>query len=457
MKRIITLLLIGMPHFFYAQTLSGTVRDDSGTPIENALVSISGTPTTWVKTDANGIFSISGNVGDNLRVAALKYDTLDAFTTTGSTGNEITLNDDPYLLTDEYHISFDHLRPGASYSKVELREDFPVAYGKGFYEANDPSTDRAYIDYNESIDPGGTSLRIRFPQGKLKTADSGVDTRIPLAGTFNTNNYQSEDLYLSYWIKFSDNFEFDKCGGKLPSLGGTTYNTRDDSWKGRIMWRKGGSIQFYMELPDNSFTPTNEERFWGPQVTPGSDICEFEYQPYLFSPGWHNIELHYKFETPGMNDGYFEGWVDGVNYDFMDATVFNNYRPAGTTRENITINRILISAFLGGSSTEYEPTQDIFAWVDEFRVSTTRINEYSTYMGTLSTNEVENRETLNAVYPNPSDDGMFYLKRDATWEVYSLLGQKLFAGEGKEINLRNRNKGIYFIKIDDTTRKVVIK
>ncbi|MFD0861745.1 polysaccharide lyase [Sungkyunkwania multivorans] len=458
MKKIILIFSLVTFVTTNAQTLSGMVKDRSGNPIKNALVCHANTPSTWVKTEANGTFSIQGSVGTKLRIAALKFDTIDAYRANSTNGNTITMSDDPYLATDVYHISFDHLRPGASYSKAELKKDFPVAYGKGFYERNRASTDRAYIDYDESVDPNGVSLRIKFPKGKLKTSNSGVDTRIPLAGTFNSNNFRSEDLYLSYWIKFSDNFEFDKCGGKLPSLGGTTYNTRDDSWKGRIMWRKGGSIQFYMELPDNRFRPTNDERFWGDLVKSGSGICNFEYEPYLSSDGWHNIELHYKFETPGRNDGLFEGWVDGVNYDFMNATVFNNYRPAGTTRENITINRILISAFLGGSSEDYEPSEDIYAWVDEFRVSTRRINEYDTYREKFAKGPIGNDlSNASTIYPNPNSEGVFYLKTSTNWEVYTLLGQKILAGKGKKINIKNHSKGVYFVKIGDSTKKVIIQ
>ncbi len=442
-----------------AQTITGTVTNSSGNTITNALVCLKDTPATHTKTDSNGNFTINAPVGATLKIAALHFKTVSSFITNGTSNQNIVLEKDPLLATDVFHISFDHLRVGNSYTKNELKTDFNLAYSKGFFDGS-AGSDRASIDYTESRDPNGVSLKVRFPKGKLKTADSGVDTRIDLEGVFNNNTFASEDLYLSYWVKFSSNFEFDKCGGKLPSLGGSTFNSSKNRWKGRIMWRKGGSIQFYMELPDSRFTPTDEERFWGRKTKEGSGICDFEYMPYLGSPGWHNIELHYRFETPGTSDGVFEGWVDGENFDSMNASVFNNYRPQGTSRENITINNILLSAFLGGSNIEdYAPTEDIYAWFDEFRVSEQRINEWGdyNYNQTLSAKSVSNTKIINRVrvFPNPSENGLFQLNTPNLWCVYNLLGVKIAAGSGTIIDLSTADSGTYILRTANGNSKLI--
>ena len=279
-----------------------------------------------------------------------------------------------------YHLNFDQFEAG-SYSKQNIKDDTKANYGKGFYDGSDPSSDRAMIDSGESVTGNGQSLRITFPAGKLKTADSGVDTRIPLSGTASKNTYAADELYLSYWIKFSDNFEFEQCGGKLPSLGGADYASRENQWKGRIMWRPGGSIQFYMELPhDLDKIDSDFDRFWGEKEIDGGSICDNRFSPYLATPGWHNIELHYKLNSLGQSDGLFEGWVDGnKGYKLVNADVFGNYRPEGGEQDKLTINSILLSTFLGGSSDQYKMAEDTYIWVDEFKVSTTRVNEYYRY------------------------------------------------------------------------------
>lgn len=280
-----------------------------------------------------------------------------------------------------YHITFDNIQATENYTKEQVIQDFKSNYGIGFWDGIDPTSKRSSIDSNYNLSGKGNSFRIKYPAHKLKTAESGVDTRIPLSGTASLNTFQSDELYLSYWIRFSDNFDFERCGGKLPSLGGSDFQSRENQWKGRIMWRAGGSIQFYMELPHEEDKIKNDSlRFWGKKEYDGGSICENRFTPYLSSQGWHNIELHYKLNNQGKNDGLFEGWVDGEKgHMIVNASVFGNYRPEDGKQNNLTINSILLSSFLGGSDSTYEMSEDTYMWIDEIKVSTQRINEFHLY------------------------------------------------------------------------------
>ena len=364
------------------------------------------------------------------------------------------LQKDKLLDSDVYHISFDHLRPGDYYSKEELKNDFPVPSGAGFYEQTDETTNRAFVDTEISVD-GGQSLRVRFPAGQLKTANSGVDTRIPLTKTYKDNDFDGDELYLSYWIKLSDNFQLDKCGGKLPSLGGSDLGIRNNEWKGRIMWRNGGSIQFYPELPHSEDRfEADSLRFWGEKEFDGGDICTNEFTPYLSEPGWHNIELHYILDN-GTPNGFFEGWVDGgKGHKIINSEVFGFYRRKGEGLENLTTNAILLSAFLGGSSTEYEPTEDTYAWFDEFRVSRSRINEYEKYANGIITS-VSKIENGSLVHPNPSYNGVFYLSKSTDWIIYDSYGSQLIKGNTSVVDLSNCSNGLYFLQSSNGIEKLI--
>jgi len=356
--------------------ITGIIYNEQNQPLENALVSHKNDPYTFIKTNANGEFSISGNVGIDLQIAALHYQTT-IYTVSQASGNSFILPTDTLLNTDVYHISFDHLRPGAAYSKEELKDDFPVGYGKGFLESNDPATDRAYVDPTMDFNGDGRSLRVTYPAGQVKTASSGVDTRIPLEGVFNNNTFAADELYLSYWIRFSDNFDMDACGGKLPSLGGSNAYERENEWKGRIMWGVGGSIRFYMELPhDADGIDADSIRFLGEKIYDGGDICTNRFTPYLDNTQWHQIEMHYKMEVDGK-PGLFEVWIDGdKGHKILDSEEFGLYRRPGEGMDNLTINAILISSFLGGGD-GWEQDETVHAWFDEFRVSTQRIGNGS--------------------------------------------------------------------------------
>lgn len=78
-----------------------------------------------------------------------------------------------------------------------------------------------------------------------------------------------------------------------------------------------------------------------------------------------------------------------------------------------------------------------------------------TKTGTTSSNNplIENIK----VFPNPSADGRFNLSTDQKWEVFSILGVKVLAGKGKEINLSSFNTGLYVLIIENTCHKLIKK
>lgn len=460
-----------------AQSLEGIIKGNNSS-IENALILCASDHDIWVKSDENGAFTLNGCTAGKVDVSALHYETIHEVVLSENTSNSINLVTDSLLQTDVYHISFDHLRPGENYSLDELKEDFTVAYGKGFYDGTDATTNRAFVDKNESIDPNGTSLKVKFPKDKLKTSSSGVDTRIYLSGNYKTGKtFSADELYISYWVKFDNGFEH-RCGGKMPSLGGEFTNTLDgenDRWKGRIMWRNGGSIQFYPELPHSEDSFDHDSlRFWGEKEYDGGDICTNEFTSYLTDGEWHNIELHYKLDD-GETPGVFEGWVDGgVGYKIIDSDVFGFYRRKGEGLENLTLNFIMISTFFGGSSIDYNPVRDEYAWFDEFRVSSTRINEYSQYL-TNSTSPIDTTDTTDTttetdittstseiidtnrifLFPNPTTHYV-NLPEKSHFSVISIQGKKLLEGSGSKIDLSNHESGQYIIKIGEK-RSLIVK
>lgn len=68
----------------------------------------------------------------------------------------------------------------------------------------------------------------------------------PSGASFRLRFKESSELYLAYWVKFEDGFDF-ILGGKLPGLSGSAnLDENKKVWKGRLMWRQGGDIEFYM-------------------------------------------------------------------------------------------------------------------------------------------------------------------------------------------------------------------
>lgn len=448
-KTILVSSILAVSAVGFSQSVTGKVLDASGGGIENALVRHANDPSKWTKTSADGSYTINGARGTNLRVGALHYETRTSVNVNNTTSFNITLQEDQLKAVEDdvYHINFDHLRPGPNYSKDEVKDDFPVASGKGFDEG------RVSIDPNVSLDAGGQSMKIKFPEGGAVTCCSGLDLRIPLAKTYRDNDFASDDIYLSYWVKFKDDWNWDKCGGKMPSLGGSKFNSREDTWKGRIMWANHGTIRFYPEMPNADNGIEGAERFWGTSPSNNNDICDQgDRTEYLKGSGWHNIEFHYVMDNGPGTTGYFEGWVDGEpTANRISSDKFGYWRAAGN--EDVTINAILISFFHGGSSdSKWQPDKDEYCWVDEFRVSESRINDWNRFQNPVG---LESAKTSNfKVFPNPSN-GLFKLSEETAWTILTPTGVELTSGNGSQIDLSGFDNGLYILNTESGSLKLI--
>ena len=61
------------------------------------------------------------------------------------------------------------------------------------------------------------------------------------------------------------------------------------------------------------------------------------------------------------------------------------------------------------------------------------------------------------VYPNPSHDGIFYLKQAESWEVYSTDGQIILSGSGRQVDLSGYQEGLYFLKTSTGVSKLLVQ
>lgn len=350
-------------------TVTGTVIDSAGRPIANALVYKQAQPSVFAKTDASGKYALAAKAGDALYVSAYRFE--DKQTTAGGSTTNFTLSNDATLSSAVvYHNNFNYLRPGDGYTKKEALADFNT-YKVGGMVVDSTTPGRMAIDPNVSYDNKGSSIRVLYPKGKVTPSDSGVQIDIPLSNDPKVNNFAADELYLSYWFKFSDNFEF-TCGGKMPGLEGSQAG--DDNtlgWTGRWMFRNGGSIQSYMHYSVKGDEPTFLG--WGDEIAPrGSSGCPDETRTsYLKKGQWHHMQLHYKLNTPGKKDGIMEGWLDGDAAHYLNNSI-GDFRQLGLS-DGVTINAIFFSTFHGGSKPEYAPSKDVYAWFDEFTVSKTKI------------------------------------------------------------------------------------
>jgi hypothetical protein len=213
-------------------------------------------------------------------------------------------------------------------------------------------------------------LRVLYPQGTNTSSHSGAqfDMVLPGAKMYSRETQRIEganayqDLYLSYWVRFDDNFDW-AFGGKLPGLYGLEgYGApnRDNEVKSRLMWREAGKLEFYLHTQHDP----RERLLWN--NVPGKGHAT------LTAGRWHNLELRMTMNSvagsAAQADGVLQGWLDGeLLADYCDLRFRNS--------SAVSWNAVFFSTFHGGSGGDggpgeaWWPARDVSATFDDFVVS----------------------------------------------------------------------------------------
>jgi hypothetical protein len=227
--------------------------------------------------------------------------------------------------------------PVGPYSLETLKQDWgDVRWGK--------FNDRAQIVVDTAAEQGKV-LRISYPAGAVGPSHGGHQFLVSLPS--------SEELWLSYRVKFGEGFDF-RLGGKLPGLtsGGSKYTggklpSSGNGWSARYMWRKGGGAVVYLYsagMPDK----------WGEGLL---------LRDAAFTPGkWHHLTQHIRINAPDLANGVLEAWFDGRKTLSRSDIRFR-------IGERGLIDSFFFSTFHGGNTPAWAPRIDSFAYFDDFEVS----------------------------------------------------------------------------------------
>jgi hypothetical protein len=235
----------------------------------------------------------------------------------------------------------------------------------------------------------GRSMRVRYPAGRH---GDGAKWRLEFEQPY-------EELYLSYWVRFDDNFNFVR-GGKLPGFCGGECNTGGhvpdgtDGWSARMMWRGDGEVEQYVYHPD-------QPGQWGESL----HWDDGGYQRFFVPGQWHHLIHRVVMNTPGQRDGIIQGWFDGElaldarNLRFRDVDRF-------------AIDELAISTFFGGGDSSWAPDEDEYICFDNFVISTERGDQPLTPVPT-------NTPSPSELIIDDSDSGFSTTFSQDAWREYT--------------------------------------
>jgi hypothetical protein len=227
---------------------------------------------------------------------------------------------------------------------------------------------------------GGKSLWVEYPAGGVGPKETGVQFPMVLDDMPGISKGYYDELYLRYYIKFEEGFDFGQ-GGKLPGLmGGGDSWTRSggnqpdgtNGWTLRFMWRTGGRIVVYAYVPKSENGKYSSET-WGQDLD-----CSF-----IAEPGkWHCIEQYVNVGTSNKDNGKLKVWIDGIiRLDISDIRFWDEENNSGR------IGGIYFSTFHGGNTRDWAPANTSHAQFDGFVAAKNRIGIF-----TSRTNESDSSE-----------------------------------------------------------------
>jgi hypothetical protein len=204
----------------------------------------------------------------------------------------------------------------------------------------------------------GQALRVTVPAGD--NFGSGFAYKFA-----EQTGSEPEQIYFRYYIRIDDGWN-PTYGGKFPGISGT-YGVA--GWGGRPSngsngWSARGG--FHPTIPDNNnplgdTVPVGHYVYHADQGTQWGDnvLWQDGYLGYLEKNRWYSIEQHLVLNTPGVNDGTLETWVDGrLAYRETD------WRWRDTS--DLKIEQIWMNVYHGGTAV---PNEDISLYIDNIVIA----------------------------------------------------------------------------------------
>lgn len=291
--------------------------------------------------------------------------------------------------------------------------------------------------------PNSQALRVSYPSGGVGPGETGTQWPTSLE-EFDGLEAQYDSLYLRYYVKFEEGFDFVK-GGKLPGLmGGKDSYSRSggnqpdgtNGWTMRFMWRSEGRAVVYAYLPEGKY----KEGVWGTDIDLGVNFQTNK---------WHCVEQFIKVNSPQSEDGLLKVWIDDqlvLNIDDVRyRTVSNDYGSVGG---------LYMSTFHGGSDATWAPSVNSFAQFDGFALGLERIGPYKEETTRLS--------LLNSPKPSFIQVGseLIYQGKEKleSIRIVSLSGvNQDFSLNGGRINLNRFSPGIYYLYLGQSSEAFEFK
>ncbi|RII15957.1 hypothetical protein DSC45_17080 [Streptomyces sp. YIM 130001] len=252
---------------------------------------------------------------------------------------------------------FERPAAGGPYSIADWAEDgWNLSQDVGSPQGWDT---RTRVDSDTPAHSGDKSLRVFYPEGQIDPENSGALAPFDIP--------KSGEYYLSFWVKFSDDFSWgttqyagkvgiglaggDACSGGQPCDGTNGFTSRP-------IWTKsdGKAALYYYSL--------EHEGEYGDDIVLQKDGADINWP----KGEWVNVVQRLKVNTVSGGEANPDGEIE-VFYNGESAAKKTGLR---FVTNDDQIDKAYFSSFAGGGTSEFAPANDGYIWYDDIKVSTSR-------------------------------------------------------------------------------------
>lgn len=164
------------------------------------------------------------------------------------------------------------------------------------------------------------------------------------------------------------------------------------------------------------------------------------------------VNFHYTVQNTGYEP--LEIYMNPVNTEYFTDIVFH----ADGVQTN-TFNTVANQIVNASCSATLRPEMEMgtLCWLDiMFTVSCDCTSTMATIWATVGMDGIGETEVKNSIYPNPSS-GSIKIEGTGTLSITNLLGKEILRKEIIDNEIVTLEKGVYFVKINNVSQKVVIE
>ncbi len=303
------------------------------------------------------------------------------------------------------------------YTDEEIRADFDV---NSLYSHNTAAIKSDKIN--------GITTKVLRVSHQANSTSVGFD--------LNANFEPQKEVYLSYNVKFSEEFN-STAGGKMPGLQGSPNIAITDGTT--CIADEEGFIGVYLFKRANFICGYNYNRTYLPDCTWSSDEHGNLLTEHFFKNGtWYNVTQRIVMNsfTGGIPnaDGINETWIDGRMVIQEKEQIFN-------VTEGYAIDILALISFYGGTGFNYQPQNECYTYFDNFVIFNPKndvtLNTHNLHHPSIilkTPNEITNRDVYyDRIITSPG------ILKNAQYEgIYSPCIDEAYlidAGEGNTVSL----------------------